>query len=415
MPKSVVIVGGGIAGLSAADELLRNGCTVTVLEAKDRFGGRIHTIRDANLPIELGAEFVHGKSKALLNAIRNAGLSMHELPGRNQLFENGKLEPVRIWDKIEEIMKQIDPRAPDCSFAEFLDRQKPDARVRKLATGFVEGFDAAYTDRISAHALLKAEHSADQMEGDAQARITEGYSALVEFFENRIRSQGGTLVRGALVRRICWRSGAVETRVHRAGSDEIFPSEAAVLTLPIGVWQAQQVIFEPALAEKQCASDELQFGNVTKVTLIFRKQWWPEADFGFIHAADELIPTWWSDPRGPVLTGWAGGPKADALARHSGPQLEAIALGILEKIFGEKSLRRYLASSHFHNWANDPQIRGAYSYIPVGGLDLPKVLGAPVEDTLFFAGEATVTDGQMGTVFGALESGLRAAREIANS
>ena len=412
MAKSVVIIGGGIAGLSAADELLQNGCTVTVLEAKERLGGRIHTIHQGSLPIELGAEFVHGKSKALLNAIHNAGLSIHEVPEGDRLFENGKLEPVRIWDKIDETIKRIDPRAPDCSFAEFLDKQKPDARLRRLATGFVEGFDAAYTDRISAHALLKGEYSAEQMEGDAQARIGEGYSALVEFFENRIRSRGGTLVRDALVRRIRWKRGAVEIIVHRAGSDEMFPSEAAIVTLPIGVWQARQVIFEPALAEKQGAADELQFGNVTKVTLVFQSQWWPEADFGFIHAPGELIPTWWSDPRGPVLTGWAGGPKADALTARSAEQVEGLALGILERIFNQSSLRKRLVSSHSYNWANDPQVRGAYSYIPVNGLDLPKVLGAPVDGTLFFAGEATATDGQMGTVFGALESGLRVAREI---
>ena len=69
MPKSVIIIGGGIAGLSAANELLRSGCIVTVLEAKKRFGGRMHTIRDGKLPIELGAEFIHGKSKPLLHAI----------------------------------------------------------------------------------------------------------------------------------------------------------------------------------------------------------------------------------------------------------------------------------------------------------------------------------------------------------
>ena len=412
---SVVVVGAGIAGLSAADELLQNGCTVTVLEAKERFGGRSHTIHQGTLPIELGAEFVHGKSKALLNAIHSAGLSMHDVPGDNQLFENGKLEPIEIWDKMSEIIKRIDPRAPDCSFAEFLGVQKPDAQLRKLATGFVEGFDAAYTDRISAHALLKAEYSAEQMEGDAQARISEGYSALVEFFENRIRARGGTMVRGALVRRVRWKRSAVEIIVHRSGSDEMFPSEAALVTLPIGVWQARQVIFEPSLAEKQSAADELQFGNVTKVTLVFQSQWWPKADFGFIHAPGEPIPTWWSDPRGPVLTGWAGGPKADALTMRSPEHVEALALGILEKIFGQSSLRERLVSSHSYNWANDPQIRGAYSYIPVNGLDLPKVLGAPVDGTLFFAGEATATDGQMGTVFGALESGLRAAREIVSA
>src|SRR5579862_1387245 len=148
MTKSVVIVGGGIAGLSAANELLHRGCTVTVLEANDRLGGRIYTIRDSNLPVELGAEFIHGKSKPLLDAIHAAGLTMDDVPARNQLFKDNKLRPVNMWNKVGEVMNRIDPRAPDCSFREFLDEQLPDARLRQLATGFVEGFDAAYTDRI---------------------------------------------------------------------------------------------------------------------------------------------------------------------------------------------------------------------------------------------------------------------------
>ena len=176
MAKSVVIIGGGIAGLSAANELLQNGCTVTVLEAKDRFGGRIHTIREGNLPIELGAEIIHGKSKALLNAIRAAGLSVDEVPERNQLFEDNRLQPVNTWDKAGEIMNRINPQAPDCSFREFLDQQQLDERLRRLMIGFVEGFDAADTERIGAHGLLQAELSAEQMEGDSQARVKEGYS-----------------------------------------------------------------------------------------------------------------------------------------------------------------------------------------------------------------------------------------------
>src|SRR5882757_4570500 len=100
MGKSVVIIGGGIAGLSAANELLRNGCTITLLEAKDRFGGRIHTLHENKLPIELGAEFVHGKSKPLLKAIRIAGLSMHDVPKINRLFEKGKHQPIKIWETV---------------------------------------------------------------------------------------------------------------------------------------------------------------------------------------------------------------------------------------------------------------------------------------------------------------------------
>jgi monoamine oxidase len=411
----VVIIGGGIAGLSAANELLEEGYAVTVLEAKERFGGRIHTIREGNLPVELGAEFIHGKSRPLLNATQAAGLTIDDVPARNQLFQHAELHPVDIWDKVGEIMNRIDLCAPDCSFRDFLDRQRLDASSRQLVTGFVEGFDAAYTERISAHALLKAEHSADKMEGDTQARVRQGYSALIKFFENAIRSGGGRLVLDALVRRVRWKRGAVETVVHRAGVDEMFASEAAIVALPIGVWKARQVMFEPSLPGKQHAADKFQFGNVTKVSLVFHEVFWPERDFGFIHTFDEAIPTWWSDSRGPILTGWAGGPKADALAGRPPAELEAVALEILEKLFGTSKLHRQLAATYSYDWAKDPHTRGAYSYLPVNGLELPNVLGTPVEGTLFFAGEATVTDAQMGTVFGALESGLRAAREISSA
>ncbi|HXT12025.1 MAG TPA: NAD(P)/FAD-dependent oxidoreductase [Candidatus Angelobacter sp.] len=415
MAKTVIIIGGGIAGLAAANELLRKKCLVTVLEAKDRFGGRIHTIQDRGLPIELGAEFIHGKSKPLLQAIRAAGLSTHDVPASNQLFEKGKLKSAKIWETVGEIMNRINPRKPDCSFRDFIDKLKCDAHTRQLVCTFVEGFDAAHTDRISAHSLLKAERFAERMEGETQARINDGYSALVEHFENEIRSHGGTLVKGALTRRIRWKSGTVEVTVHRSGSEEMFPAESAVVTLPIGVWKTRELIFEPALPEKQEAADKMLFGNVVKITLVFRKRWWPKPNFGFIHALNEPIPTWWSDPRGPILTGWAGGPKADALSAQSPERLETLALAILKKIFGIPALRKQLVSSHSYDWADDPHIRGAYSYLPVNGLDLPKTLAAPVKNTLFFAGEATATDGQMGTIFGALESGLRVAKEISRS
>ncbi len=152
-------------------------------------------------------------------------------------------------------------------------------------------------------------------------------------------------------------------------------------------------------------------GNVTKVVLLFREQWWPQA--AFVQALKEPFPTWWDDPRGPILTAWAGGPKADALLELSSPRLRALCAEVAARIFGVRPafVQARLLEVFSHQWANDRHFRGAYSYIPVNGLDLPKTLGAPVQDILFFAGEATVTDSQTGTVFGALESGLRAAGE----
>jgi monoamine oxidase len=414
--KRVLVIGGGIAGLSAASELLRQDCAVTVLEAKQRFGGRIHTTDEGNLPVELGAEFLHGQSKALAKTLRAAKLSIHEISDRNRIFENGRFHRVDLWKQIERIINRIDPEAPDCSFRYFLKTLRLSERTRKLAAGFAEGFDAALPERISSHALLRGQFAASHMASTKQARIDAGYSSLVRFLESDIRARNGLLTTGATVRRVSWKNGAVEVTQHRERITEPLTADAALVTLPLGVLQADAVKFDPPLTKKRDAIRDLQFGNVVRVTLVFRERWWGGNDFGFVHAWDEAFPTWWSDPRGPMLTGWAGGPKADALVSN-GSESATVALKVLSRIFSERApkLRACLLAAYTHDWTSDPCARGAYSYIPVNGLDLPKLLAAPVEGTLFFAGEATATDAQMGTVSGAFDSGLRAARELLES
>lgn len=159
---------------------------------------------------------------------------------------------------------------------------------------------------------------------------------------------------------------------------------------------------------------KLEFGNVVKIILKFKTVFWPERDFGFIVAIDEPIPTWWPDSRGTILTGWAGGPNADALSEMTDEELKAKALKILSKIFKveAKFIEEQLLGFHSHDWRKDKFIGGAYSYVPVDGLSAVKQLALPVENTLFFAGEATASDTQPGTVHGALSSGLRAAKEV---
>jgi monoamine oxidase len=412
--EEVIIIGGGIAGLSAATELLRNDCKVTLLEAKERFGGRIYTLQEGSLPIELGAEFIHGQARTLLTAIRAAELSTQEVHERNQLFEDGKFHTVNLWEKVSKIIHRINPRAPDRSFQQFVKEEELGEDDATLATGFVNGFHAARADRISAHSLLRGEVSAEHMGGSQQTRVTQGYAALVHFLANDIRTHNGSLLTSTSVKTIRWKSRRVEIDALCDGEPRTFKADAAVVTVPLGALKNGGIAFDPPLPQKQEAIDQLLFGNVIKVTLVFREVWWPKDDFGFIHAFDQPIPTWWSDSRGPMLTGWAGGPKADDLRHPSSGRLESLALRVLAKIFDCRStlLRSKLVAAYHHNWARDPHIGGAYSYIPVNGLDLPKLLGAPVEEKLFFAGEATATDAQTGTVATAFNTGLRAAREV---
>jgi monoamine oxidase len=117
--------------------------------------------------------------------------------------------------------------------------------------------------------------------------------------------------------------------------------------------------------------------------------------------------------RSPLLTAWIAGPKAARLSMSETPDIVRHALESLSTVFGGRPQSEFeLEAAYLHNWQTDPFARGAYSYIAVGGGDARRILAAPLEDTLFFAGEATDTQDEAATVTGALQSGERAAREV---
>src|ERR1700735_4160618 len=131
--------------------------------------------------------------------------------------------------------------------------------------------------------------------------------------------------------------------------------------------------------------------------------------------------TWWTphpDPL-PVLTAWAGGPKAEAWQRAiaASPSPDAALKACLETlgrafVMPMAELEQLLVAWHTHDWQHDEYARGAYSYVPAGALDAPELMTAPVEETLFFAGEHTDLEGHWGTVHAALASGARAAEAV---
>jgi len=137
-------------------------------------------------------------------------------------------------------------------------------------------------------------------------------------------------------------------------------------------------------------------------------------DAGFFHVPEAPFATFWTPApaRAPLLVAWAGGPRAVRLAAGASPaQLVRQALASLETLFGEElDVTAELRGYYYHDWQQDPFARGAYSYVTVGGSEARAALAQPIEDTLFFAGEAT--DAEAGTVTGALQSGVRAAREL---
>jgi monoamine oxidase len=425
----VAIVGAGVAGLSAARILSGRGRKICVLEARDRVGGRISTVHlaDLPLPVELGAEFIHGADASTFSVVDSAALAVAELPDRHVWNRNGQHEELpNFWERIERVTAKIPALRTDVSFAEFLRRRKDlDPRTRALAQTFVEGYHAAHLERMSTKALRTADsEQKDQDQGQRQFRIVNGQDALVNWLRAGLDPERTELRLGTMVTEIAWRRGFVRLRCRTVhGAKELtVTAKAVVLTLPIGVWKAPPdqpgaVRFDPPLPEKERAVEQLESGHVVKVTMRFRERFWEQSGQGpnFLHASDRYIPTWWTTApiRSPLLTAWAGGHAADALLAE-GP--ETMIDRILDSTarawhVPRRRLDTLFAGAFTHDWQSDPFSRCAYSYAGVGGSGAHDDLAKPVQKTLFFAGEATSKD-QTGTVAGAIDSGRRAATAL---
>jgi len=228
----------------------------------------------------------------------------------------------------------------------------------------------------------------------------------MNWLANSIVARGARLQVGARVSRIEWKRGSVTV----AGEGFVARGKRAIVTLPLGVLQHGPVRFP----HKRDALRKLASGPVIRVAMRFHEPFWQKRAPGvaFFHSPTAPFPTFWTPlpMRAPLLTCWAGGPKAARLTGSSERALIRAALTSVESVFGKVSGR---AAAYVQDWQHDPLSRGGYSYVLVNGEGAREELAAPIDDTLFFAGEATDSD-EAGTVAGALRSGIRAAREAAN-
>jgi monoamine oxidase len=208
-----------------------------------------------------------------------------------------------------------------------------------------------------------------------------------------------------VVRQLRWKRGSVEVRGTSRGTPWRARAPRVVITLPIGVLPS-------VLKEKSSALKKLASGPVVRVAMIFRSAFWEQDHPGvaFFHSPHAPFPTFWTPlpMHAPLLTCWAGGPKAARLAGSSEKTLLQQALASVRSVLGNIEAPQAVL---MHDWQADPFARGGYSYVKVGGSGAREELAVPLEDTVYFAGEATDTE-QSGTVGGALASGQRAAREI---
>lgn len=406
-----LVIGAGVAGLAAAGELARAGVNVTILEARDRIGGRVNTRHDplCAAPIEMGAEFVHGTPRELFDLIDKGGLLSVEVTGSHLCHRNGHLEDCGNWfDSVEAVLGRLEEaaRRRDESFEQFLARVDSDEETKRRASSFVEGFNAADRDRISAHALARQERAEQSSGSSRMFRLVAGYDAIPMELYRSIPRERCRIHLNTPVDRIEWRSGEV-----RAGS---FRASKAIVTIPLGVLQTRGVRIDPEPAMLTVGLQAMEMGNAVRVVLRFRERFWQKKQqlesASFLHSESEpVFGVWWTSAplQAPTLTAWCGGPHAEGADAALAPDTVAKLLGM-----ERREIEDQIENTYFHDWATDPHSCGAYSYVRAGGLAAADRLAEPIEHTLYFAGEHTDTSGNWGTVHGAIASGIRAAKQV---
>jgi monoamine oxidase len=419
--NDVVVIGAGMAGLTAARVLAEAGQKVLVIEAQDRVGGRILTLHVGDETIELGAEFIHGRPAELWALIDEAGLEAYERSGARLCFEDGALsdcggEMDEIFDPLEALK---DYTGPDMSFAAYLDREQIPADERGGMIGYVEGFNAADHLEVSAASLGAQQKAEDATGSDHSYQIRGGYDQLPTYLARRITEHGGAVLTGTLVKEIRWSAGTAKVMTD-AGE---FNARRVVITLPLGVLQSGGVTFSPQPDSILEAAGHLRMGQARRFTLLFTERFWQSlqpqpalSELSFLFAFSEMPPVWWTPhpEASHTITGWVGGPHSAAFARLDEKEVEHRACAALAGIFSvnETKIRGWLRGCYTHDWQQDPFALGAYSYVATGGMDASRRMTEPVANTLFFAGEHTDITGHWGTVHAAMRSGLRAAEQI---
>jgi len=427
--RRVVVVGAGIAGLTVARLLQAADIEVVVLEARDRIGGRTHTLALAGAKIDVGAAWIHGRrGNPVAALVDGLGLVTREhayadddarfwdaAEGRALTDEEAAAARVHE-DAIDEQLASLRSRLPDdASMQDAIDLYLKDLGLKpsaeRQARFVLEQFllEVDYGGPASRTSLSIFDE--DEFFGYDDHLIAGGYGKLLAAL-----AEGLEIHTSTPAVRIDYDELAV--RVETA-TGEAFAADRVIVTVPLGVLQAGTIELRPALpADKLAAIGRLEMSSLEKVVLCFDDVFWPEAgdNAAWLHAGQErgefpLVVDFTRDAGAPTLVLMHGGTRVrEQLDERDDAGLVADALAVLGQLF-ERPIPTPVAS-HVTRWRSDPWSRGSYCFPALGQsmADFDR-LAAPVADRVLFAGEATSRP-YFGTVHGAVHSAIREATRL---
>ncbi|MGI9214043.1 MAG: flavin monoamine oxidase family protein [Methylococcaceae bacterium] len=424
-PEHIIVIGAGMAGLATANRLVKAGRSVTVLESRNRTGGRVWTSRAwPDAPVDLGASWIHGIKGNPLTTLANTVGARRVATGYDNAITydaNGQ-EATDAFERyidntlgtaIDRAIAKARKSGRDASLGAVLSQTFNDRTLtphQRAAFNFYvnSNFEHEYSGSIDAMSVQSFDDSDDFGGGDVL--FPEGYDALTDWL-----ALGLDIRMDHPVTAIRYdRNGVV---VSTASGD--FAADRVVITVPLGVLKSNGIRFTPSLpTAKQEAIQLLGMGVLNKTYLRFPTAFWPSRyDWLEYVSADkghwcEWISGFERYAGLPILLGFNAADYGREIESRSDEDIVDAAMATLRILYGKNIPDP--ESWQITRWAKDPHALGAYSYYGVGSRRKHRTdLGKPIADRLFFAGEATSPDSPA-TVHGAYLTGLRAAGEILN-
>jgi monoamine oxidase len=401
----VLVIGAGVAGLACARRIADSGAGVVVLEAQDRIGGRILTLRLPGAPpVELGAQVVHGDRASTWSVIVSAGLRTERLEHAapltvhvgattyriDELLRRGVAPP---WDAEQELLRG---RTVDVPVTEALAAGGMGGLGRVIALEWLAQVWGADPAELSAAGMRRITEAGKP--GTGEFVVLDGYDTIAHSI-----ARGLDVHVGEPVTAVAWSPGKVRLTTAR----RIWRAPAAVVAVPPTVIAAGAPAFEPGLPRPRLeAAAAIGAGEATSV--VFRtKAPAPVAAWGLVVGARGGL--WQASAGSDLVRGWMKGPSARHARKllRDRPRLAALARPALPWLRPE-----LVDEVHVADWGANEYVRGAYSFPRVGALDQPAHWAQPESSTLFFAGEAACGDRHPASVHGAIDSGRRCAMEV---
>ncbi len=419
--KKIIVVGAGIAGISAARELDKRGYDVTVLEARQRIGGRVWTDTAIGSPIDMGASWIHGVRGNPIKKITNDLKIKTESTNYDDLVlfdhngqpasESDMLEISSSW---EGLLTELEALAltltKDISIEQGLNTLLEGEALRgweQYALNYQKMILVVTTgSELSDLSLLHIGDDKGFSGGDEL--FPGGYKQVIDYL-----SKGLNIKLGQYVQSIEYD----DKRVIVTTASDKYTGDVVIVTLPLGVLKKGVVKFSPGLPkEKTDAINRLNMGVLNKIALRFPKPFWPmERHFiGYVSDKYGEYPQFLNIgkyTKEPILLGFTGGNFARSIEGKSDSEIGTDVMNVLKKMFGAGIPNPEKIS--VARWNSDKFAYGSYSHIPPGatGKDYD-IMAEPVGGgRVLFAGEATIRE-HPATVHGAYLSGLREAKRI---